>query len=1250
MSILKKLSIIFLFLILFLLGGLAYLLLTQTGIHFLLTQADRIVPGLTISNVEGDLHDLNIIDARYVMPGLDVQIGELKLSTNFSCIVHSKLCIDHLITRNVKVTVDPSQFSDNPSSIPEKQTPVENIQLPFPLFLQAIDITNLYVNVDQTVSVKLDRFVSGANWQGKMINVLPSRVEKLIVTLPESTTQEVANKDPGLSQSLGEQVKTFFNKPVLSDLEAIRLPIDISIQQLDGVAVSIIKGKAFNITSLNFSGSLVDSHLHLEKLLVHTTLGSIYLRGQAQLAKTWPLELTLNSDIYADGLKGERIKAHVKGSLLSELVLSLNSSGPQRAQINLKTQLAKKGLPLTLNVSSNYLKWPLSGAIDYQIDKLNINLTGHAENFKLGLTSSITGKQIPATTITLKGKGNTQQFEINQLLLNLLQGKLELNGLISWSKAISWRAGLAIDNIKTEKQWPEWPAQLNGNLQVKGSLYGGNWQLAIAPILIKGNIKQKLLTLSGAIKGNAAGQWDISNLLIQLGKNRADVNGSINSKIALNAIINAPTLSDILPELHGDINGSVQLRGTQKAPQLDANIIANQLHWQTLMINHVELLANITSATQIAGQTKLSITGLQQNDILYKTISLNLTGNEQQHKFTFTADGKPIVASMNLTGKFDRNKGNWQGILTKTQFKTPVGLWQLNQSSKVNYIASQKKFTMTSHCWLNANAEVCFDKPIDIGSSGNINLAVKRFDLVMLNNLQKDMVLTGIFTGSAAASWQKNDTLPKVNLQLGSNNVSIKTKVGQASLPLQFDTVTVDSTLKDQKAKLNWNIKLRNNGTFNGAIQINDPQKNRIISGGISLTQLSLKDLQPILNHNESVNGTVEGQLRLAGDLVRPRINGQLKLDNFGLGLMALPVSVKNSHVSLEFNGSRSILVGKISTANGNLDINGNASWDRTDDLRANITAKGNKIRISLSPTMKVDISPDIMVTATAKSVDLTGKVTVPWANVVIEELPPSIVTVSSDEVILDARLQPVTKQKQAIQINTDIYLEIGPDVSIDAFGLDANLTGILRVKQEQNGIELHGQVDIPKGRFKAYGQDLLIRKGLLIFAGAPSQPRLEIEAIRNPDSTENNVTAGIKVTGLAEQPKIEIFSDPAMSQEQALSYLLRGQGLDNSGNDGDMMTSMLIGLGVAGSGKLVGQIGETFGVKNLSLDTKGVGDNSQVVVSGYILPGLQVKYGMGIFDALATLTLRYRLMSNLYLEAVSGVSQTLDLLYQFEF
>ena len=87
------------------------------------------------------------------------------------------------------------------------------------------------------------------------------------------------------------------------------------------------------------------------------------------------------------------------------------------------------------------------------------------------------------------------------------------------------------------------------------------------------------------------------------------------------------------------------------------------------------------------------------------------------------------------------------------------------------------------------------------------------------------------------------------------------------------------------------------------------------------------------------------------------------------------------------------------------------------------------------------------------------------------------------------------------------------------------------------------------------------MRKGELLFSGPPDQPVLNIEAIRNPEATEDDVIAGVRVTGSADEPKAEIFSDPAMSQQEALSYLLRGQGLDRPtgrwcGNDIDVSRS----------------------------------------------------------------------------------------------
>ena len=276
--------------------------------------------------------------------------------------------------------------------------------------------------------------------------------------------------------------------------------------------------------------------------------------------------------------------------------------------------------------------------------------------------------------------------------------------------------------------------------------------------------------------------------------------------------------------------------------------------------------------------------------------------------------------------------------------------------------------------------------------------------------------------------------------------------------------------------------------------------------------------------------------------------------------------------------------------------------------------------------------------------------------------MPESAVGVSSDEVIMDgsAKTKVPFSQRQlpeqtssGMAIKSDLKINIGDDVSLNAYGLKTHLNGTIAVRQGKQGLGLYGQVNLLKGRFASFGQDLLIRKGVIQFAGLPSQPTLNFEAIRNPEAMEDNkVTAGVKVIGMASSPQVTIFSDPAKPQDQALSYLLTGRSLENSGEAGSSgsVGAALLGLGLAKSGKVVGGIGEAFGIQDLNLGTAGVGDSSKVQVSGNIGKRLQVKYGVGLFDGLAEVTLRYRLMPQLYFQSVSSTNQVFDLLYQFEF
>ena len=165
----------------------------------------------------------------------------------------------------------------------------------------------------------------------------------------------------------------------------------------------------------------------------------------------------------------------------------------------------------------------------------------------------------------------------------------------------------------------------------------------------------------------------------------------------------------------------------------------------------------------------------------------------------------------------------------------------------------------------------------------------------------------------------------------------------------------------------------------------------------------------------------------------------------------------------------------------------------------------------------------------------------------------------------------------------------------------------------------------------------------------------LLVEAIRDPELTEDDVIAGVRIEGPASQPSVNLFSEPTMDQAQNLAYLLSGSGGlggSNSEMDQNAYASLLIGFGLSSSEGLTSGVGEALGIEDLTVSTTGQGDNTKLAISGKIAPNLTVRYGVGMFSSEDSggqeVALRYQIMNNLYLEVVRSLHTAVDLYYQF--
>ncbi|EPW1536431.1 autotransporter assembly complex protein TamB [Salmonella enterica subsp. enterica serovar Montevideo] len=1111
MSLWKKISLGVLIFIVVLLASVAFLVGTTTGLHLVFSAANRWVPGLEIGQVTGGWRDLSLKNIRYEQPGVAVNADEIHLAVGLDCLWRSSLCVNDLALKDINVAIDSKKMPPSEPAQEEEESGPLNLSTPWPITLSRVALNNINIKIDDTTVSVLD-FTSGLAWQEKNLTLKPTRLQGLLIALPkvadvaqEEVVEPKIEKPQPDEKPLGETLKDLFAKPVMPEMTDVHLPLNLNIESFRGEQLRITGDTDLTVRTMLLKVSSIDGNMKLDTLDIDANQGTVKASGTAQLANNWPVDITLNSTLNIDPLKGEKIKLKVGGALREQLEVGVNLSGP--------------------------------------MDVPELKLTG--------------------------------------------------------------------------------------------------------------NVKQNSVNVNGTLKGNSYMQWTIPGLHLALGPNSADIKGELGVKeLNLDAAIDAPGLDNALPGLGGMAKGIVKVRGTVEAPQLLADITARGLRWQELSVAQARIEGDIKSTDQIAGHLNVRVERISQPDVNINLVTLDAKGSEKQHQLQLRVQGEPVSGQLSLTGSFDREAARWKGTLSDTRFQTPVGPWSLTRAIALDYRNKEQKISIGPHCWLNPNAELCVPQTIDAGAAGRAVVNLNRFDLAMLKPFMPDTTqASGIFSGKADVSWDTTqEGLPQGKVTLSGRNVKVTQTVNDAPLPVAFETLNLSADLHNNRAELGWLIRLTNNGQFDGQVQVTDPQGRRNLGGNVNMRNVNLAMINPVFSRGEKAAGMLNARLRLGGDVQSPQLFGQLQLSALDIDGNFMPFEMQPSQLTMNFSGTRSTLAGIVRTQQGQINLNGNADWSQIDNWRARVTAKGSRVRITVPPMVRLDVSPDVVFDATPSLFTLDGRVDVPWARIVVHDLPESAVGVSSDVVMLNNDLQPETPQTASIPINSNLTVHVGNNVRIDAFGLKARLTGDLKVAQDKQGLGLNGQINIPDGRFRAYGQDLLVRKGELLFSGPPDQPLLNIEAIRNPDATEDDVIAGVRVTGTADEPKAEIFSDPAMPQAEALSYLLRGQGLDSNQSDSAAMTSMLIGLGVAQSGQVVGKIGETFGVSNLALDTQGVGDSSQVVVSGYVLPGLQVKYGVGIFDSLATLTLRYRLMPKLYLEAVSGVDQALDLLYQFEF
>ncbi|SKA46526.1 translocation and assembly module TamB [Enterovibrio nigricans DSM 22720] len=1235
----KRLTLAVVLLLVLLVISVGAILLTPVGVKLAVWGAQKALPELKIEKGSGALlNGFSLEGVAFDMQGVSVSAKSLYLDMNSKCLTGPAICVDALNADGLKVNVGDT----GPSEETPPSEPITSISTPIPIFLNGVSLTDIDLDILGN-KVHWDSLTTAAQMQRSTLTLKPTLWQGINVELAESKGETAAKPDK--SPKPTKQALT---------LPEVSIPLNVVIERFELKDVDLLLPQAQKVHHLVLQGRAGGNDVSIQQLLLDAQQGKVTLSGDIALKGEYPLTLDAKAGIRMAPLDGHSLTLDAKGDL-SSLELKADLTGTLLAKLTGKLNVLDPDLPFEALLTSRNLQWPIDDSVpDYRLAASALRASGSLKGYRATLKTAASGKEIPDITLKTQLSGDLSKIALGNLELDTLGGDIKGSASVDWSELVKWETALTFTDIQPGLQWPEAEGMLSGKIKNDGELTkAGGWKVNVPELDVQGDIRNQALTLKGQVaasdvKGKGDIQLDTKGLLLSHGPNEIAVTGRVNDLLDLDVAIKLPSLAASVPDTHGAVQGDISLSGTIKEPIATLNLTANALRYQNLVsVANAKIRGSLKPLPVVSGGLIVDVNGINAEGVDINTVELRASGDEAEQTVSLKVDGKPVGADIALRGSLDRKKG-WKGTLYNSTLRTPVGPWALQNDVSLGYDLKTGKVDVGAFCWGQNQSRICLDKAISVSDSGAAIVSVDKFNLDIIQSfLPKTTTLSGSVNANADVAWKPN-ALPtvKATVSLGKGEV-----VEQLDQPftLGWDNMDINAALVDEKLTANAQLDLTNNGSVVlDADMTNLSSPKKVLKSTLGIDTISLSMLQPLLGGDSKLEGLLNGKVVLNGDLDAPTADGNITLTDLKLQSLSAPVEIRQGQMAISLNGKQGEINGKVVTPDGDLVLKGEADWRDINAWLASLNVKGKHLKVVVPPMVALEVSPDMTLKATPKQVDVTGNVSVPWGRIIVESLPPSAVQVSSDLVILNDELKPISEdQKDPITINAKINVNIGDDVRLEAFGLKTNLEGKLDVQSNKKGPSVGGDVNLVDGTYSSFGQDLLIKKGLILFNGPPEQPYLQVEAIRNPDNIEDGVEAGIRVTGPADAPEVQVFSDPAMPQANALSYLTRGRNLDSE-SDGNAMTSMLISLGLSQSGKLVGKLGEAFGVQDLTVDTAGSGNDEKVEVSGYILPGLQVKYGVGIFTSLPEFTVRYRLIKDLYLEAVSGADNAVDLLYQF--
>jgi len=1222
--------------------ALAWMGGTQTALRWLAEQTtSRSGGALSLTGVSGSLYGpLKIRKLQYQNSAARIVAKNIELDWNL-WVMLGKRTVEFSLFRIDVVEVSNIELSPDPIPLPD------TLRLPIQLAIPDGNIARFIIDDGDQQS----------EFTGLRLSLAPTAEHHRLMISGASTQWGNANADISLAQDRPFALSAM-GKLAGDGTKNIGLQLDAQ-GYLDRIALSIDG----SIESAKFTGKALA--LPLETNVIRVLDAQVSHINPAQWVNEWPaanisLDLKAQSDP-AGILSGSLQLNNVLPGTFDQQRLPLTALTAVLGGTIAKIQLSNLSLKLheggQLNGSARI------AAADTQANLVATGLDLHGMHSKLAKTrmkgelnlgwdgrdgTLLADMSQSGYRIRLDARQADDRIILKNALVQADGGELSLTGDMSLSGAGDFQANATLKRFDPSSFGKFPAARINAGMDASGNLYGQrriSGAFNIADSLLAGQV----LTGSGklALLDERLANADIS---LKLAENRLRASGNLGAagdRLALK--LDAPKLDHLGADFAGAAHAEGFIEGAYNDPSGEFKATFSGIRWMDYRVADAQLSAQLSRGIDGPVNVTARIAGFQGNGLPLPQGKIDVTGTRGKHHATFAAKGEQLDLHGALTGSWHATKG-WEGQLEKLENtgRYPVELLEPAllaagpervsvQGARLRFLHGSLVVNEASYRNGDLTTRGSFSG-ISASDIQHMSGASIPMDLSLMLAGSWDLQAGRMLDGTVAIRRESGDivVLSEPNTPLGLNALALQLTARRSLVSLHADVQ--GTRLGSLSAQGETTVSRRNDAW---GIDGSAP-----VQGETKIAVKSLAWLAPLVSPELVTDGSLNMQFRVKGTVNAHELEGAFTGSDLRLELPDQGVYLKDGVLRGDLAGD-SVQIRELSfnSGAGRLTASGEASLQKGVPY-VTLALVADKAELISRPDRILTVSGTTSVSVEASQLRIKGKLLAERGMI---ELPKADLPTLSDDVVV-VGMEEDAKQKTArIRPDVDMEFDLGQRFFLKGKGLDVQLAGVIRLRSNDTGLPLaNGSIHVEKGNYFAYGQRLVIERGVLNFSGPMDNPGLNIVAMRKNQEVE----AGVSITGTALAPQVKLVSNPPVSDSEKISWLALGHGLEGSsrGELGLMGAAASALLATGESVTLQSQIAHTAGLDEFGLSGTGTLASTAVTMGKRLSSRAYLSYEQSVMGASNLVKINYMLSKHWSVRTQSGTDNAVDLFYTLSF